>query len=159
MPTITISGTVIDFPDSSESPNWAEAVILFAQTVADALQGVVGSFDVSPQSFVIDSYNPGTDITLPQLTFSTTDVRAAFISYAVHRTTDTPAELDETGMLWVVYNNQNGVWDISREKAGNASITFSITNAGQVQFSTTAMAGSDHTGFITYSAKALENNS
>ena len=157
MPQIIVQGNVIEIPESGESPNWAPAIIQAFVAISDALQGIVGNFDVSPQSFVIDSYNPGTNISIPDLSFPTSDVRAAFVRYTVHRTTDTPAEADETGMLWIVYNDNNGSWDISREKSGDAFITFDITNAGQVRFSTTAIAGSNHEGFITYTAQALQN--
>lgn len=156
MPTITISGTVIEFPDSGESPNWAPAIIEFAQAVEGALSGLAGSFDVQPQTFVIDSFNPGSNIDIPNLNFPSSDVRAANIRYTVHRETDT-VEANETGMIWIVYNNTNGNWDISQESADNGQIDFNITNTGQVQFTTITLAGLNHTGFITFAAQSLEN--
>ena len=159
--TITIQGTPIAFPSSSESPNWSEAIIQFALAVEAALQGVVGNFDVSPQKFILDPYNPPSlNIPLPDLSFSNADVRAAYIRYTVHRTTQSPnTEANETGMLWIVYNDQNGVWDISQEKAQNGFITFDVTPAGQVRISTTNIPGINHAGFIVYAAQTLENNS
>ncbi len=153
---IIIQGTIIDFPSSSESPNWAPAVIEFAQAVEAALQGLAGSFDVPPQTFVIDSYNPGTLINIPNLNFPSSQVRSSFIRYTVHRTTSSN-EVNEVGELWVVYNNTNGSWDISQEKAQNGQISFSITNTGQVQFTTTTIAGTSHAGFITFTAQSLLN--
>lgn len=157
MPQITIGSTIIDFPDSAQAPNWAPALIEFAQAVEGALQGFVGAFDVAPQTFVIDAYNPGTNIDIPGLTFPPSDVRAAFVRYTVHRTTDS-VEVNEIGELWAIYNDTNGTWDFSQQKAQDASISFTITNVGQVQFSTTTLAGTSHAGFITFVAQSLQNS-
>lgn len=154
--TIVIQGKVIEFPSSGNSPNWAPAVIEFAQAVEAALQSVAGSFDVAPQTFVIDSYNPGSNIDIPNLNFPSSDVRASFIRYTVHRETDS-VEVNEAGNLWAIYNNTNGTWDFSQESGADASIEFSITNTGQVQFTTTTLSGLNHTGFITFTAQSLQN--
>lgn len=156
MPQITIGSTIIDFPDSAQAPNWAPALIEFAQAVAGALQGFVGPFDVAPQTFVIDAQNPGSNIDIPGLTFPPSDVRAAFIRYTVHRTTDTN-EVNEMGELWAVYNDTNGNWDFSQQKSQDALIEFNITNVGQVQLTTSTLAGTNHEGFITFAAQAYQN--
>lgn len=157
MPQITIQGTVIDFPDSASSPDWSQAVIQFAQTVESALSSVVGAYDVAPQSFVIDSYNPSSNISIPNLSFSTTAVRAAFVKYTVYRTT-TLTNAYEAGNIIVVYNSANPVgnkWEIITERAGDASISLTITDTGQFQLSTTALSGLNHAGKIVYSATSL----
>ncbi len=152
--TITINGTPIVFPTSGSSPDWAPAVDKFAIAVQDALAGVVGAGDVSPQVFVIDSYNPGTNIDLPSLSFSTSVVRAAFIKYAVQRTTDSTSAY-EAGQLMIVYNGST--WEVGQQYVANGEISFSVTNVGQVQFTTNTLAGINHAGKISYSATALLN--
>jgi hypothetical protein len=153
---ITIGSTIIDFPSSAESPNWAPALIAFAQAVSEALQSFVGPFDVAPQTFVIDAYNPGSNIDIPGLTFPPSNVRAAFIRFTVHRETSTN-EANEAGDILAVYNNTNGNWDFSVVSGAEASIVFNITNIGQVQFTTSTIAGTSHEGFITFAAQALQN--
>lgn len=157
MPTITISGTVIDFPDTAESPDWSSAVIEFALAVESALSGLAGPFDVSPQIMNIDSYNPGTTVDIPNLAFPTTDVRGAFIRYSVYRNTSTDTQT-ESGQIIITYNPANSIgskWEIIRSFTGDASILFNITDTGQIQFSTTALGGLNHTGRISYAANAL----
>lgn len=83
MPQITIQNTVIDFPDSAQSPNWSEPVIAFAEAVELALASVVGPYDVPSQVLNIDAYNPGTDIEITALNFPSSEVRSAFIRYAL----------------------------------------------------------------------------
>lgn len=115
----------------------------------------VGDFDVAPQVYTMVA-NLNTNVSLPNLSFPTAQVRAAFINYSVFRTTDAPATAYEAGVLTVVFNSTTSTWEIIRGPyAGDGQITFSITNGGQVQFSTTALSGSNHVGMISYTAKTL----
>lgn len=164
MPVINIQGTPINFPDSAASPNWAPAVIQFAQLVANALSAVIGAYDVSPQVFILDPFNPTSSPTnVPSLSFPTTNVRAAFIKYSVFRTTSTTTSY-QAGNIIVVYNPNNSVgnkWELIRDTVGKDSVSypediyFTITDAGQVQFTTNALPGINHVGRLTYTAQAL----
>lgn len=164
MATITISGTPIDFPDVAESPDWAEAVIDFAQAVEDALSGVAGAYDVSPQVMNIDAYNTagvGADVT--NLSFSTTAVRAVIINIAVYRNTATTT-VSEISVIHAVYNASNSIgqkWEITREVTGDGKVTFAMSDTGQLSFviraSDGALTGASYNGLLSYSAKALLN--
>jgi hypothetical protein len=160
VPVIIIQGTPVELADSAGSPNWAPGVIEAFQLLASALQGVVGNFDVSPQSISIDgaSFNPtSSPQDIAPLSFPTASVRSVSISYAVYRTAESPsAVVAEEGDIQAIYNSDAGTWEISREYTGNANITFSITNTGQIQFETTAIGTTNHLGRIIFSAKALE---
>lgn len=161
MPTIIIRGTPIDFPDSGSSEDWSPAVIEFAQAVADALTSAVGTFDVPPQVQIIDASNPGTNVDIASLNFPTSNVRAAFIRYTVFRATDSTS-VYEAGDLIIVYSPDNPVsskWEITRGNiTGDGQITFTVTDTGQVQFSTTAISGLNHTGRLSFEARALEQS-
>lgn len=135
-------------------------MIQFAQSVEAALNAVAGTYDVSPQIQTIDSYNPGTNVDIPNLAFPTSNVRAAMIRYAVYRNTSTTT-LSEVGSIYMVYNPSNGSglkWETTREYDGNASISFNVTDTGQVQFSTETLGGINHNGVITYAGMALQNS-
>lgn len=158
MPLITIQGTPIDFPNSATAPNWAPAVIQFAEAVADALTSVVGTYDVSPRSLNIDVTPNGAPTDLPTLSFPTTQIRGAFIRYTVYRNT-TAITVSETGEMLINYNPANGIgekWQVSRDAVGDASVDFSVTDTGQVQFTLSALAGTNHTGTISYTSQALQ---
>lgn len=160
MPTIQIQGTVIEFPNSAASPNWAPALVQFAEAVELALSGVVGEFDVSPQAFDLSAFNPGTDIDIPNLNFPTSQVRSSFISYAIFRSTD-DVSVAETGDVAVLYNPANPTgnkWEISPIVLGDASITLSMTDVGQVQISLASISGANYSGIMTYSAKSLKQS-
>lgn len=159
--TITIQGTVIEFPEPGESPDWGQSVEDFAVAVEDALNGVAGAFDVAPQVMNIDAYNPTvSNIDIPNLSFSTSTVRSAIINIAVSRQTNS-TKSTEFSVLNIVYNAGNSIgqkWEMTREATGDGSISFNITDSGQIQFTTEAISGASHTGIISYSAKALLNS-
>lgn len=158
---LIIQGTTINVPSSGDDPNWAPGVIQFEQAVATALSGIVGAFDVSPQSFTLTS-DINTNVNLTNLSFPTTSVRSAIISYNIERVNTGGNTQNESGLIEITYNGTS--WDMTRDSTGkilNASNvpfnTFSITNLGQVQFSTITIGGTFTSGKITYSAKALSN--
>ncbi len=154
---LNISGTIVEFPSSAQSPNWSVSVIQFAQLVTLALSAVVGPFDVTPQIFTLDSFNPGTNININSLTFSTAIVRSAEISYDVYRSTS-GGSVAESGTISIVYNianPTNNKWEIAQDRVGDASISFAITDVGQMQFTTGTLSGTGHTGQLAFSAKAL----
>jgi hypothetical protein len=157
MPIITIAGQVIDYPDDGSSPDWAPAVIQFSQIVATTLNSLLGAFDIPNQSFTIDSYNPGTNIPIPGFFFSPTAVRGGVVEYSVYRNTTTTTVV-ETGELLLAYN-QNGtpgsLWEMTQTKAGNADITFTMLDSGQMEFTTTVLGGLSHNGVISFVGKAL----
>ena len=163
--TITIQGTPIAFPSANDSPNWATAVIQFAESVATALTTTSGTYDIPPQNFDMSAYNAVSNQSITTLQFPTSQVRAAFIRYAVYRTTSLNTAY-EAGIMFVVYNSAGASWEINREYVGDGKIAFNITSAGQVQFSTNAtdgttagsLSGSGHAGKIIFAAQSLLQN-
>lgn len=170
MPTITIQGTVIDLADTGDSPDWSQSVIEFAEAVEDALSGVSGAYDVAPQIMNIDGYDTaGSGANITNLSFSVSAVRAVIINIAVSRvsTTASPTTYTELSVLHCVYNATNGTgekWEITRERTGDAKVTFAISDTGVVSFVVRSVAdgtgvlGGTVTGILSYSAKALLNS-
>lgn len=158
--TINIKGTQIDFPSSGESPNWAPAVIEFAQTVEDAIASAVGQYDIPNKTFTLVNPVDTTPLAITDLSFPTSAVRAAFVKYSVIRiTTNTgfpPAggvTKTETGNIMVVYDGSN--WTLGRDYVGDANCAFDITSSGQIRITTTALTGTYTSGKVSFSAQAL----
>lgn len=170
---INISGTIIEFPSSAQSPNWAPALIEFAQTVESALSGIVGPYDISPQ--VIDIVNTGLETAIQNasvsLSFPTSTVRAANIRYSVYRSNSVPYTHSETGLLTVVYNANAAIgykWQIQRDFVGNitpegtsgnglttAGINFRIDDNGQLYYTAVSINSTGYTGKLSFAAQAL----
>lgn len=159
---INVKGTPITFPSTGESPNWAPAVIEFAQATADALLGAVGPYDVPPTVNNIESANIGTGpFSIPELSFSVSLVRSVVISYSIIlNITDimgvTIGTNSEAGTVISYYDsNNNPQWTLSRDYVGETYSEFSITSSGEVQL--TIPSGYNYnSGKISFSAKALE---
>lgn len=157
--TITIQNRVIRFPTSAESPNWAPAIVQFAEAVEDALNSIAGQFDVPPQVFNIDLYN-GVGTQIPALEFPPSDVIHAKIQYSVLRTTDS-AIATEGGTIEIFYNEAKTVgnkWELVVTREGDALIDFSISSSGLISFDTTALTGSNYSGFISFRALTITNS-
>lgn len=165
MPVIVIKGTKLAIPNSAQAANWSPAIIEAFQAIADAVNTFSGSFDVAPQTQAVDGFNPGSNISLDNLVFPPSEVRSATIYYTIYRkTTDSGPpdglELTEAGTLEIVYNNSrpsSQKWEIGRIGEGDAKVEFSVTDLGQVEFSTEAISGINHTGIISYRAISILN--
>jgi hypothetical protein len=85
-----------------------------------------------------------------------TKTRAATIPFLLHRQTDTPLEYDVVGVITLYYKPVADSWNISVEfKAGDADdvgIVFSVTSAGQIQYTSTNLAGANYSGYIRVGA-------
>lgn len=171
---IIINNTPIDFPSSAQSPNWAPALIEFAQNVEAALSGIVGPYDIAPQ--VVDILNDNAEhaIQTPSvsLQFPTSTVRAANIRYSVYRNNTATETQAETGILSVVYNSQTSSWEIQREFIGDVTpvgtysnsdpsgsctsgILFRIDSNGQVYYKAATLNPLGYSSKLTFAAQAL----
>jgi hypothetical protein len=163
---LNIKGSPINIPSSGESPNWAPGIIAALRALTEAVNAVTGTYDIAPQTQNIDANNSSNDIPITNLAFPVSEVRSATIFYSVYRITEDSGppdgqEVAEGGIITIVYNASNPVsnkWEITRDYAGNADITFEISDTGQFSFSTTALTGINHTGIITYRAIAVLNS-
>jgi hypothetical protein len=163
---LNIKGSVIEIPSSGQSPNWAPGIIAALRALTEAVNAVTGTYDVAPQTQNIDANNSSNDVVITNLAFPISEVRAATIFYSIYRKTEDSGppdgqEVAEGGMLNIVYNESNPVsnkWEMTRDFAGDGKITFSITDTGQFQFSTTPLTGINHTGIISFRAIAVLNS-
>lgn len=149
---ITIQNKIINFPDSAESPNWAPAMVAFAKAVEDALALFSSPYDVAPQSQVIDAYNPGTDISITNLLFPPTKVYFVEVAYSVYRTTSVTTVV-EGGKLILQYDASRPStkkWDVAQHRQGDAGMTFTCSDLGQLKFTSSTLAGINHEGFISF---------
>jgi len=165
MPKIIIKGTLIEFPNSGQAPNWAPAVIEAVEALADAVNSITATYDVAPQVQNIDANNSSSNVNINNLNFPASDVRAATVFYSVYRKTSDSGppdgqEVVESGLLDINYLASRPVtqkWELVRTGQSDAKIEFSITDLGQITFSTTALTGINHVGIISFRALAILN--
>lgn len=154
---VTIQGQPIELPSVSASPNWAPGQVAFNQAVANALQFAVGTFDIPPQTYTMIA-DINSNVQIPGLAFPVSQVRAAYLYYYIFRQTNSSNEC-ESGLITMNYNPNNttgNLWSVARQGVGNSTVSFSVSDAGQVSFSSANLTGSDHVGTIGFYAKVLQ---
>ena len=152
---INIKGTLIDFPSSGQSPNWAPAIIEFAQAVEEVLTLFASPFDVPPQ--VIELQN-GVSADIIPLKFPTSNVRSINVRYSIFRQSDNVNDKEtESGNILVTYDGT--AWYMEREFMSNKptpSVTFQISSTGQFSYtSVPTIDASNYVGKLSFSAQTL----
>lgn len=85
-----------------------------------------------------------TDVT--GLIFNKANIKSAHIAWNLERKTDTQNE-QESGWLYVYHDSADDVWRISTQSVGDdAGVTFTITAAGQVQYASDDLTGTNYSG-------------
>ncbi len=154
---IEIQGTPIEFPSTGESPNWAPAVIQFAQSVEAALSLVVNASDVPPQVQFISRDGDTGFRTIKNLEFDSGVVRAAYINYSLFFRENAGDITSESGTMTLLYDGT--IWQLIREFVGEATVNsvlteFDVNESGQVIIKTGSLVDYSEAK-ISFSAKTL----
>ena len=91
------------------------------------------------------------------LSFDPTKIGGFTIDYRVYRQTTGggATELAEQGQLVGAYSPVAGTWEMTQgPDVGDAGLTFSITNAGQVQYTSTNITGTPSQSYIRFKARS-----
>src|ERR1700722_5742450 len=150
---VIFNGVTVNLPISGTAPNWSSAIIQAFQLIAQALDISAGPYDIPPQNYVMTS-NVNTNVPIPNLSFPVTAVTGAVIFYGVNRSSSGVGgvQLSQSGILIINFTpglSPGTLWQITDEWAGitgGAQITFSVSDVGQLQFSTTAITGTTPEG-------------
>lgn len=95
-----------------------------------------------------------TNSTITGLSFDGSLYRSIKIDYSISRKTASE-EKDEHGCIYCLYNTLSSTWKLSLEGTGNSGVTFDITNAGQVTYSSNTLSGISYVGQIRYMYKTF----
>lgn len=156
--TFTVNGVPYIFPTEGTNPNWGEEVTVWGEAVTNLLATLSGDDDISRTTFTIAN-NQSTASNVNGLFFSTGTVRSGFITYSIYRLAEDGSgntEKSEAGIIRVMYNGDTGTWDLGQEFNGDGGVTFTITPAGQLQYTSTNLtAGTSYTGEMTFQAVAF----
>ncbi len=147
---LTVGTETFDFPTSGQDPGWGEPATDWAIAVTAVLATLVGPGDIiNTTSAILD--NQSTPTTLQGLAFDGAQTRSANVVYNIVRGSTTQA-----GTLLVDFNTNASIgskWSITESGTLNdVGVSFSITDAGQVQYVSSATGTA---GQITFTAKTL----
>lgn len=153
--TLIVNNVPYDYPTAGDEPGWGGEATGWAEEVTNVLNNLLGPDDILETSFnIANDQSTVADVT--GLAFNAGSVRSAIVEYAVYRISDSaPSGNAETGEIHIVYDNSAG-WSIGvGSVVGNSGINFSITSAGQVQYTSTDIGTLGYTGIIKFKARAL----
>lgn len=107
---------------------------------------------VSETSFTIAN-NQTSPASITGLVFTPSLFRSVKIEYSIYRQTDiSGSALAQVGQLRFIYNTQSSSWKMSDDFAGeNAEVEFSITAAGQIQYTSSNILGTNYVGVLKHS--------
>lgn len=89
------------------------------------------------------------------LLFNGATIRGVEIRYSIYRTSSTTEEV-AVGSIQIGYKTTAAAWTITYEtQSSNAGVVFDITNAGQLQYTSTNYSGTGYSGVIKFSYKTF----
>jgi hypothetical protein len=121
------------------------------RTAGIAVEGFFGTSFLTETTFTLAN-NQGAASNVTGLSFDSTSVKSAMIYCEVRRKTDSN-EVISNGVLRVYYRDLTTTWELLNELGGDDDgVVFSITAAGQVQYTSSDLAGTSYTGKLTFKA-------
>lgn len=150
---LTIAGTTYNYPSVGDPPNWGEEATDWAEAVTNTLTSVIGPGDILQSTF-LPANNQVAPANVTGLLFDTSVVRAAIIEYSIYRTTNSN-EIVECGSMYLAYKSTAATFELARTYAGDGGMTFTVNGSGQLQYTSSNLAGSSYSGKMKYRARAL----
>jgi hypothetical protein len=157
---IVVNNVPIAYPSPGDAPGWGESATTFAEEVATVLSNLNNTNDILETSFsVANNISVSTNVT--GLSFNTGAVRAAEVSYSIIRSSSTRTSgVVESGTMNVVYDSaasSGNKWQLAVGPIAGpgAGVTFTITDAGQVQYKSTDIGSTSYSGEMRFRAKTI----
>lgn len=156
--TLIVNNIPFQYPVPGDEPGWGQAASDWAAEVTDVLDDLLGPNDITQTSFTVQN-NIAVATDIAGLIFNTGQVRAATIQYSVYRTsTSNPSGFAESGTINVVYDNAAGAgdkWSFTQSSNGLSGVTFSITDLGQFQYTSSDIGAAGYSGILKFRAQTL----
>lgn len=113
-------------------------------------QGMTAFFNEEVQANITILNNQAVAQNVSNLVFDGAITNKFIVDYGLFRSTDS-SSLAQAGRLRGVYNEDAAEWYISDDYSGqNAGVTFTITNGGQIQYTSSNLAGANYVGTLEY---------
>jgi hypothetical protein len=135
---------------TKSSPDWWNAL----RTAGMELEGIVGAA-VAPTAFTFAN-NTAVAANVTGLLFSSASYKSAKAWVNVRRTTASNKAFSEVE-IWLYYDTVLSSWVLADvvEHGAASGLTFTVTSVGQVQYTSTNMAGASYSGVSQFSAQAV----
>lgn len=153
---LTVGTETFEYPENGETVGvWGEEATAWSEAVTKLLGTLQGSNDIPVTSFsFLDNISTPSNILGMAFNTSSGGVLGVKVEYVVERVYNSGSSvLVESGTI--IGNFDGSIFSISQEVVGNAEITISVTNAGQFQYTSSALTNPT-TNVIKFKASALD---
>ena len=152
---LVVNNTTYNYPVEGEPAGWGSEATGWASAVTAVLASLAGGGNIQVSTFSPIADNQSSAANITGLSFNTATASGFRAVYYVTRTSSN-GTITEFGQLFGVFNSQSATWTMNKfGSAGDAGITFTITSAGQIQYTTTNHGGSSYSGSIKFKAESL----
>lgn len=154
---LIVNSIPFDYPTAGEDPGWGSDATGWAEEVTGVLANIQGPDDILETAFTVaNNQVAGANVTA--LVFNGGSCRAAVITYSIYRRSNTNTSgKAETGTINILYDNSAVTpWSLSQgDIVGDSGVTFTITNGGQFQYTSTDIGAAGYTGLMKFKASTL----
>lgn len=151
---LIVNNSTFNYPEPGDPKGWGEDATGWATEVTLLLSDLKGPNDIIQTAFSINN-NQAVASNIIGLAFDSATVRYAIVDYTIYRSTSTN-EVAEGGQLHLIYKNVAATWLIEQDRQGDDSgVVITITNGGQLQYTSSNLAGLSYSGTISFRARTL----
>lgn len=151
--TVIVGQDSYEIPNASENAGWGQELHDWAVGVSDVINDLQGANDITLTTAAIAN-NQTSFQDIQGLLFDTGSVKTFSAPYFVVRSVDGTTEV-EAGTIHGAYDGSD--WTlIVNDVQGGAGVAFTITAAGQVQYKSDDLSGTNYSGQIKFKAKTLD---
>lgn len=150
---VSIQGTTYNLPQQGESPAWGDDLQSLILALVSVSNSVVGGADILTTNFSLPQVQASA-ANIVGLTFNSTLVRSAIISYSIYRSTSTN-EVSECGQIYITYKSSAGTWELAQNYVGTSGVVFIMLPSGQMQYTATTIVGTTYAGKLKFQAKSF----
>lgn len=152
--TFIIGGTSYSFPVQGENPPYGENVTDTIAALVAVVNTLSGTGDILTTSFTIAN-NVSSAANVTGLNFDPSVVRGAIVDYSIYRSSSNPNELSETGTMYLAYKSTAATWELAQTYGGSSGVTFTITNGGQVKYTSSEIGSGSYVGRMVFKARSF----
>ena len=154
---LTVQGVTFQYPVNSNEL-WGNEATNWAKAMTDAVQTLIVTGDLGALTLASIANNISVDANVSGLNVNVNNTRAFIVQYYVYRGRGSPTntELAEVGTLRGIYKPNSAEWVLDNTYSGDGEVDFSITLAGQVQYTSSEITGTGtYFGTMRYRLAAL----
>lgn len=152
--TVTIAGTTYTLPEQGTEEPWGSDLSDIIDALVDVAESTSGPGDILSTTFAIAN-NVSSPTVVSGLQFDVSTILSSVITYTITRTSDVD-DLTETGTIRLTYRSSLSDFDLAPSYSGdNSGVTFTISGAGQILYTSTNLSSTNYSGTLTFSAKSV----